>query len=91
MARITFERAKAKYVHRFTMEHVPSWARKQRPDGRYYAPQYASDAEWFALTLFPPNEMCYGTDCFSSGQTWPLGDCLNSPYVVSARFPQERA
>jgi hypothetical protein len=27
VSRPTFERACAQYVHRFTMEHVPQWAR----------------------------------------------------------------
>jgi hypothetical protein len=34
------------------MEHVPNWAKRPAPNGHYYAPQYASDAQWCANTLF---------------------------------------
>jgi hypothetical protein len=80
---VTFERAKACYVHRFTMEHVPAWAAKPFSTGRYPAPQYRSDAEWFALTLFPPNNPLGRrvTDCYSAGQTWPLGTSLDKPFL----------
>jgi len=80
---MTFENAKALYVHRFTMEHVPAWARKPLSDGRFYAPQYSSDREWFEHTLFPPNNPLGKrvSDCYSSGQTWPLGQWLDAPYT----------
>lgn len=74
--------AKSRYVNRFTMDHVPQWATKPAPNGKYYAPQYASDVEWFANTLFPPNHPLGKriTDCYSTGQTWPLGQWLDKPY-----------
>lgn len=76
MARkITLEEAKRQYVNRYTMEHVPTWARKARPDGLFYAPQYRTDAEWYANTTFPGEEGHIGgkSHCFSTGATWPLG------------------
>jgi hypothetical protein len=83
---VTFERARACYVHRFTIEHVPEWATKPFSTGRYPGPQYRSDAEWFALTLFPPNNPLGRkvTDCYSSGQTWPLGTSLEKPFSLAA-------
>ncbi len=82
---LTLEQAKAIYVHRFTMEHVPDWARGQRCDGSYYAPQYRSDADWYENTKFPgesgiPKD---ADSCESSNQTWPLGDRLDSPFKRS--------
>lgn len=79
---MTIEQAKARYVHRFTAEHVPMWARQRRADGTFYAPHYISDAEWFANTLFPPNNPLgrKETSCFSSNQTWPLGKSLPVPF-----------
>lgn len=82
MKRLSFSDARAQYVHRFTMDHVPAWARKVRPDGTYYAPQYASDREWYERTKFPgepglPGDCKY---CESSGQTWPLGQSLAAPF-----------
>jgi hypothetical protein len=47
MKRPSFEQAKAQYVHRFTMEHGAA------PNGQYYAPQFASDQEWYDHTQFP--------------------------------------
>lgn len=79
---ITLQQAQARYPHRFTMEHVPKWAREPMSDGRYYAPQYRSDAEWYANTRFPgeggiENQCRY---CESHAQTWPLGTSLAAPY-----------
>ena len=46
----------------------------------FYAPQYRTDREWFENTVFPPNQMCHGTDCFSTNPSWPLGKQLSAPY-----------
>ncbi len=92
--RPTFEQACAAYVHRYTMDHVPQWARRRPIDDggtetRYYAPQYASDREWYDNTLFNGDVgYPYGkrsTDCFSTGATWPLGKWLKRPYSGRAR------
>lgn len=90
MAReLSFEAACAKYVHRYTMDHVPAWA-MERPDAQrnddpirpgYYAPQFASDREWYEHTLFHgEHELATRTYCYTSGQTWPLGHWLDKPY-----------
>jgi hypothetical protein len=42
----------AAYVHRYTREHVPRWARQPQPDGTPYPVHFASDAEWLAHTRF---------------------------------------
>jgi hypothetical protein len=80
--RPTFEEAKARYVHRFTMEYVPRWALEQRPDGSHYAPQYRSDREWYEHTKFPGEPGLHGNSkrCETTGQTWPLGQTLSAPY-----------
>lgn len=82
--KLSFREACAIYVHRFTMEHVPQWARKQRDDGTYYAPHYASDKEWYDNTVFPPHNPISKKDCWSSSQTWPLGKALDQPYTRKA-------
>lgn len=80
---ITFEEAKARYVHRFTMQHVPAWSQQQRGNGTYYAPQFRTCREWYDKAVFPgeghvrPRE----AHCFSSGQSWPLGQSLTHPYT----------
>lgn len=65
------------FVHRFTLDHVPGWARKPRIDGSPYPVQFKSDAEWLANTKF----QVHGTnlrldrkcgDCRST-PTWPYG------------------
>lgn len=78
----SFDDAKQQYVHRFTMEHVPSWAKDPTDDGRFYAPQFASDKEWYEHTTFPgePGHKGGLTDCYTSGMTWPLGKWLTAPY-----------
>lgn len=82
MSRPSLEAAKAIYVHRFTMEFVPQWARRPLNDGRYYAPQFRTDAEWYANTLFPgePGHPGGKNFCYTTGQTFPLGQWLDKAY-----------
>lgn len=80
--RMSFSEARSRYVNRFTTEHTPAWARHQRDDGSFYAPQYASDLEWYERTTFPgePGHLGFGTDCYSQNPSWPLGEALAAPY-----------
>lgn len=81
------------YVHRYTMEHVPDWATKPHimkiagqefPTAKFYAPQFRTDAEWYANTKFPGEAGWIGlpkdTNCYTTGQTWPLGHWLDAPF-----------
>lgn len=81
---VTFTQAKARFVHRFTMDHVPAWAAKPNERGDHYAPQFRSDREWYDNTKFAGEPgFPFGsreTCCFTSGQTWPLGKWLARPY-----------
>lgn len=80
---ISYDLARAMYVHRYTMEHVPEWARAPlASNGKYYAPQYRSDAEWYEKTAFPGERGIDPSEdaCMSTGQTWPLGQWLDAPY-----------
>ena len=75
--RPTFEAAKRSFVHRYTMEHKPRWANQPAPNGKRYAPQYRSDAEWYANTLFPgESPLADKNHCYSTGATWPLGEWI---------------
>lgn len=78
--KVSFEAAKARFVHRYTMEHVPGWARARNPgNGKFYAPDYASDREWYENTTFPGEPGLHGNNrhCLSMNQTWPLGYWLD--------------
>jgi hypothetical protein len=85
---LSFEEACRKYVHRFTLEHVPSWGLKRPVDHGgtatwYYAPQYRTDREWYDNTIFFGEPGFIGPDnaaCYSINQTWPLGQHLYQPY-----------
>lgn len=78
---VSFELAKARYVHRYTMDHVPAWARAKAHNGKFYAPQYRSDREWYELTKFHgESELADKKHCYSSGQTWPVGEWLDKPF-----------
>jgi hypothetical protein len=63
------------YVHRFTRDHVPAWARKPMPNGGAYPVQYDSDAQWLARTLFPVI-----TDKKGAVKRSAAGDCWSHPY-----------
>lgn len=78
---VSFEEACSKYVHRFTMDHVPAWASKPvaRSGGKYPGPHYATDLEWYKNTEFPDRG---GREryCRSLRQTYPLGKWLDKPF-----------
>jgi hypothetical protein len=85
MARPTFSQACAQYPHRFTMEHVPQWATTASDNGKFYAPQFRTDAEWYANTIFPgepahPDYPRRVKHCYTRGETWPLGQWLDKPF-----------
>lgn len=76
------ETALARFTHRFTGEHRPSWAGKLRPDGTRYMPQFKDDADWLAHTEFHVTKSGklverYGAnnrhDFVISHPTWPFG------------------
>lgn len=82
--KLTLAQACAMYPNRYTLDHVPDWARVQRvlPKGEaelhYYAPQYASDAEWYARAIFPGEPGLHGNckHMITGVPTWPLGQSL---------------
>jgi hypothetical protein len=88
MARPTFEQACAAYPHRYTLEFRPEWATRPDNTGKFYAPQYRSDREWYDNTVFP-GEGKHGLEsrrwCYSSNQTWPLGNRLDHVFQPKGR------
>jgi hypothetical protein len=68
--------ALTRYVHRFTGEHAPAWARSPRPCGRPYPVQFRDDRDWLANTDFPVTKAgelsAWPGDC-RSRPTWPHG------------------
>jgi hypothetical protein len=79
--KITFEEACRTYVYRYTMDYIPQWAHEAAPNGKFYAPQYRSDREWYESTEFPRDKRVH--HCHSGQQTWPLGQWLNEPYKLT--------
>lgn len=86
--KLSFEQAKARYVHRFTCEHVPAWATVPAPNGRYYAPQYATDREWYNKTAFKGEPAWLGltNECTSLKPSWPLGQWLDAPFSRERQY-----
>ncbi len=86
--KMTLQEAKARFPHRFTMEHRPVWAARQADNGKFYAPQYSSDREWYENTFFKGEEgyLQIGSSrlgsCYTTNQSWPLGMWLNEPFQV---------
>jgi hypothetical protein len=76
---MTLKEAQATYVHRYTMEHKPRWANTPLPNGKFYAPQFRSDQEWFDNTEFPTDGR--RRYCHTTNQTWPLGIFLDAPFA----------
>lgn len=64
------------FVHRYTREHVPGWARDLRPDGERYPVQLDSDADWLAHTMFAvraDGRLDRRVKRCESSPTWPDG------------------
>lgn len=78
------KRALAWYVHRFTRDHIPSWAKRANSNGLFCNVQFASDQDWLAHNKFKVTksgqiDLC-GTHC-ESAPTWPDGQAmLTTPY-----------
>ena len=87
--RPTLAEACRMYPHRYTMEHIPEWAKKPCINtitgevSFYYAPQFRTDKEWYENTLFPGEmgEEGHELYCYTLTATWPLGHTLPEPYV----------
>jgi len=79
---ITLDQAKAQYAQRYTMDHVPPWAKQANPtNGKFYAPQYASDAEWYECTMFAGEDgLATKRHCYSQCPSWPVGQWLDTPF-----------
>lgn len=88
--------ALAAYLHRFTRDHRPLWARKPMPNGDAYQVQFASDAEWLANTLFPVTVRKDGSlgdhtrGHSQSFATWPDGVPTGAPARREVPAFQER-
>ena len=84
---LTLEQAQAQFVHRYTLEHVPAWARKPFAAdgyprfGQYPAPQYRTDRDWYENTVFPGEGSLSKRSryCESNNPSWPLGQVLDKP------------
>jgi hypothetical protein len=79
-----------RFVHRFTGEHKPNWAKAIRVDGSVYPVQFANDTEWLANTEFRCYAKSGALDRFygycESTPTWPNNPELREqfkqgPYV----------
>ena len=83
------------FVHRYTGNHVPSWTRKEAPNGTFYAPQYESDKEWLEKTMFPvvfkkgDMQLASGKDvhCQSNTPSFPWGQWLDAPFKAGTPLP----
>ena len=91
---ISLEKAKQQYPHRYTLEHLPAWARKPHHDQStnefvgYYKPQYKTDLEWYENTAFP-GENGIGkreTYCQSNNMSWPLGQGFSDVPCVKGQI-----
>lgn len=67
----------ATFIHRYTRDHTPTWAREKRPDGSKYQVQFSSDFDWLTHTRFAVtktgNLNRKARECFST-PTWPDGN-----------------
>lgn len=44
--------ALSRFIHRYTGDHTPKWARQPMPNGNFHPVQFASDQDWPGHTLF---------------------------------------
>lgn len=85
------------YINRYTKTHVPEWAKRPRPDGTQYMPQFKDDNDWLEHTLFyitkngdldKRNPDCESSPTWPDGMNGPVFDPLKLPadYVPPSRF-----
>jgi hypothetical protein len=70
------DRALRRFVHRYTKDHVPSWA-----SGGGYPVQFASDSDWLANTLFyakQNKDLDQRYNYCESHPTWPNDPVLRN-------------
>jgi hypothetical protein len=81
----SFTEACELFNKRFTMEHAPVWAKMQCSNGKYPAPQFKSDREWYVNTTFPGEKYLDENEkhAISVNQSFPLGYWLDSPYKAN--------
>lgn len=84
----TQQEALCRFVHRFTRDNVPAWAKKEWKDGKPYPVQFDSDREWLEHTEFAirkdgalDNRVNY---CFSV-PTWPDNPELRANHHATDR------
>lgn len=78
---ISYEEARRRYTKRFTMEHMPAWAKKRLPNGKYPAPKYANDLEWYTRTEFIGEGTLNVSRYIRENQpSYPIGRYLPKPY-----------
>lgn len=68
------EQVKRVFIHRFTGEHLPEWAKLPHADGSAYELQFANDADWLANTYFwitAKGELAKRPNSCYSTPTWP--------------------
>lgn len=64
----------AVFVHRFTGQHKPDWAKVPRPDGTAYPVHFKDDADWLANTSFEgtkSGKLDNRNNACLSRPTWP--------------------
>lgn len=80
--------ALVRFRQRYTKDHVPAWASRDVPPefGTRYPVQYASDAEWLALTIFAVRSDGHlderAAHCMSGMPTWPDNPELRKPALA---------
>ena len=65
------------YVHRYTKDHKPAWARKDWKDGKPYPVQFHSDQDWLNHTRFRTRQdgrLDQRVSVCQSVPTWPNGN-----------------
>lgn len=72
------------YVHRFTGNHKPAWARQPMPDGKEYPLQFKDDNDWLENTLFAANKdgsLNKRVKHCQSSATWPNNPELRGKFA----------
>jgi len=63
-----------RFVHRYTRDHIPQWAKIPRDNGKFYPMQFASDTDWLEHTVFwitAKGELSNRHNYCQSTPTWP--------------------
>lgn len=84
---LSIDEARRRFVKRFTLNHIPHWAKHKLPNGKYPGPRYESDQHWYATSEFIGFGATGVRKYIREGKpTYPVGRFLDAPFTKAVPY-----